>query len=134
MNAALALQKAMRSALLVHAPLTTLLGGVHVFDELPRGAKAPHVEFAGIETRDWSVVGEKAHEHFVQLAVTTNERGRALAQAIAQEIETALDGATLTLINHNLINLRLVFASVSRTRVDMAFSATLRFRAATEPN
>jgi len=134
MNAALALQQAMRSALLAHAPLTALLDGAHVFDELPRGAKPPHVEFTAIETRDWSVIGQKAHEHICQLAVTTNERGRALAQAIVQEIETALDGATLTLVNHNLINLRLVFASVSRTRADMAFSATLRFRAATEPN
>ncbi len=97
-------------------------------------SKAPYVEFADIETRDWSVVDAKAHEHFVQISVATAERGRAQAQAIANEIEVALDSATLTLADHNLVNLRLVLWSVSRTRADLTFGAALRFRAATEPN
>ena len=66
---AYALQEAMRAQLLAHAPLTALLGGAHVFDEVPRGEKSPHVVFAAIETRDWSVSGQKAHEHFVTLEV-----------------------------------------------------------------
>jgi Protein of unknown function (DUF3168) len=133
MSAALALQQAMREALLAHGPLTTLLGGGHVFDELPRGAKPPLVEFTAIETRDWSVADQWAQEHFVQLAATTHERSRAPAQAIAHEIEVALDGAALTLAGHRLVNLRLVFTSVSRMKPDANFGAILRFRAATEP-
>jgi hypothetical protein len=48
-SAALSLQTAMRDALLAHAPLRALLGGGHVFDELPRGSQEPFVAFAGIE-------------------------------------------------------------------------------------
>ena len=51
-GAALALQIAMRDCLLAHAPLLALLGGGHVFDEVPRGSQEPYVAFTGIETRD----------------------------------------------------------------------------------
>ena len=78
MSSALALQIAMREALLAHAPLLELLGGGHVFDELPRGAHEPYVAFAGLETRDWSVQEQKAHEHFVTLDVKTRSRSRGL--------------------------------------------------------
>jgi hypothetical protein len=133
MNAALALQQAMRAALLADSALITLLGGAHVFDEVPRGEPPLHVSFAGIETRDWSVADQKAHEHFVTLDVVTNTRSRALAQNICNRIEAVLDNATLTLTAHRLINLRVVFWSVARTKADPTFGATLRFRAATEP-
>ncbi len=134
MNAALSLQQAMRAALLADGALTTLLGGAHVYDEAPRGAKAPLLVFENIETRDWSTSDAKAHEHFVQLQVATGERGRAQAQAICDRIEAVLDNAALTLTGHSLVNLRLVFWSVARKRSEQTFGATLRFRAATEPN
>ena len=130
MSSALALQIAMRDALLAHAPLLTLLGGGHVFDELPRGAQEPHVAFAAIETRDWSVQGQKAHEHFVTLEVRTKSRSRALAQDIVGEIETALDNADLTVPGHALINLRLTFWTVAKA--NEVFNAVVKFRCTTE--
>jgi Protein of unknown function (DUF3168) len=133
MNAGLSVQQAMRTVLLAHAPLIALLGGAHIFDEVPRGEHAPCLIFAEIETRDWSVTDQKAHEHFITIDVATNERSRALAQKIAQEIETALDMAVLPLTGHRLINLRAVFANVSRRKSTDSFGASLRFRAATEP-
>ena len=133
MNAALALQQAMRAALLADTALITLLGGAHIFDEVPRGEPGLHISFAGIETRDWSVMDQKAHEHFVTLEVASNERGRTQAQSICNRIETVLDNAALTLSGHRLINLRVVFWSVARAKSDKNFGATLRFRAATEP-
>lgn len=133
MNAALSLQQAMRAALLADAQLLAVLGGAHVFDEVPRGAKPPYVSFEHIETRDWSTADAKAHEHFVQLSVTTTERGRSQAQALCDRIEAALDNASLTLADHHLVSLRLVFWSVARNRNDQSFGASLRFRAATEP-
>ena len=131
MNAAFALQTAMRDALLAHAPLLALLGGGHVFDELPRGSQEPYVIFTAIETRDWSVQGQKAHEHFVGLEVKTRSRSRKLAQNIASEIETALDDAALALNGHALVNLRLAFWTVARS--NDVFGAVAKFRAATEP-
>lgn len=133
MNAALSLQKAMRDALLADAQLLALLGGAHVFDEAPRGAKPPFVSFEQIETRDWSTGDAKAHEHFVQVQVISAERGRAQAQAICDRIEAVLDRGELVLDGHTLVNLRLVFWSVARNRNEQTFGAQLRFRAATEP-
>jgi Protein of unknown function (DUF3168) len=133
MNPALALQQAMRQALLADTTLTTLLGGAHVFDEAPRGEQPLCVTFAAIETRDWSVMDQKAHEHFVTLDVSTRDRSRAKAQSICNRIEAVLDNAALTLTDHRLVNLRNVFWSVSPSKQDKSFGATLRFRAATEP-
>lgn len=133
MNSALATQLAMREALLARGALRTLLGGAHIFDEIPRGANAPYIAFTGIETRDWSVADQKAHEHFVTLETTTNQRGRAGAQKIADEIEATFDNATLTLDGHKLINLRIIFSNVSRNSKTENFGVVQRFRAATEP-
>jgi Protein of unknown function (DUF3168) len=130
-NAALALQTAMHDALLAHAPLLALLGGGHVFDELPRGAQEPYVAFTAIETRDWSVQGQKAHEHLVGLEVKTRSRSRKLAQDIVSEIEAALDDAALVLSGHALVNLRLTLWTVAKA--NDVFSAVVKFRAATEP-
>ena len=121
----------MRDRLLAHAPLLALLGGGHVFDEVPRGEQEPYVAFAAIETRDWSVQDQKAHEHFLTLEVKTKSRSRKPAQEIAGEIEAALDDAGLALTGHVLVNLRLTFSAVARS--NDVFGAVVRFRAATEP-
>lgn len=131
-NPALALQEAMRAKLLAHAPLTSLLGGAFVFDEKPQGTPPPNVRFEDIETRDWSVKDQKAHEHFATLAVFSREPKRQRCAEIVSEIEAALDDQPLILTGHRLINLRLVFAVIVRT--GDGHRATLRFRAATEPN
>ena len=132
-NPSRAVQQAMRDALLAHAPLTLLLQGQHVFEEMPRGANAPFVAFGDIETRDWSVADAKAHEHFIMLSIRTNSRSRKLAQDILDEIETVLDHAALTLDGHKLVNLRVIFWSVTRDKSAENFGAVIRFRAATEP-
>lgn len=133
-NPALSLQIAMRDALLAHAPLTVLLEGQHIFEEVPRGASRTYITFSDIETRDWSVADQKAHEHFVTLRVQTNSRSRKLAQDILDEIESVLDNASLALTGHRLVNLRLTFWSVVRDKNSENFGANLRFRAATEPS
>jgi hypothetical protein len=132
-NPATALQTAIRSALLAHAPLILLLQGQHIFEEVPRGASAPHVAIGDVEMRDWSVADQKAHEHFLTLRVQTNSRSRRLAQDILDEIEGLLDNAALTLDGHRLVNLRLTLWSVVRDKNSENFGAVLRFRAATEP-
>lgn len=132
-NPGFALQQAMRAALLNHAPLTLLLQGQHIFEEVPRGASTSFVGFGDVETRDWSVADQKAHEHFVTLSIRTNSRSRKLAQDILNEIEAVLDSAALTLAGHRLVNLRLTFWSVTRDKSGETFNATARFRAATEP-
>ncbi len=133
MSPAQSVQQAMRAALIARTQLTSLLGGAHIYDEAPRGANPPYVVFGAIETKDWSVADQKAHELIVTLEITTNLRARGLAQNIANEIETALDGAVLTLTDHRLVNLRAVFNNVSKSIFTANFNGVVRFRAATEP-
>jgi Protein of unknown function (DUF3168) len=133
MSPAQSIQQAMRAALLARAQIVSLLGGAHVYDEAPRGANPPYVVFNAIETRDWSVADQKAHELIVTLEIVSNSRARPLAQNICNEIETALDGAVLTLTDHRLVNLRAVFNFVSKSIATSNFNGVVRFRAATEP-
>jgi hypothetical protein len=127
------LLEAVRAALLAHAPLTQLLGGDHVYEEVPRGAPSSFIEFAGLETRDWSTADQAAHEHILTLAVRTNSRSRKLAQQLADAAETVLDGAALNVAGHRLVNLSVVFRAVARGPSSPGFGASLRLRAATEP-
>lgn len=129
----LAVQQAMKAALAARPSLTTLLGGAHVYDELPRGATPPNVIFTAIETRDWSVADQKAHESFITLEIMSKSRSRAQVQNLIQEIESALDSTPLVVSGHTLINLRCVFISAARQKSFEYFTAVMRFRAATEP-
>ncbi len=133
MSGGFELVSAVRGALLAHAPLTALLGGAHVYEELPRGAPPAHIEFTTLETRDWSTADTVAHEHFLTLALRTNSRSRKLAQDVTDEIAAALEGAVPSVAGHRLVNLRLVFWTVTRGRGGEGYGASLRIRAATEP-
>lgn len=131
MSGALALQQAMRAALVADATLTALLGGPHVYGELPRAVPPSYVEFTAIDTRDWSTADAPGFEHFVALAVRSAARGPEVAQQACAAIAAALDGRALTLAGHRLVNLSLVFWSVAKA--GQSYGASLRFRAATEP-
>ena len=130
-SAALALQQAMQARLIADDAVRAALGGAYVFDEVPRGAPPAYVEFAGLDTRDWSTFGQRGLEHFVSIAVRANSRGRAQAQEISAAVQAALDGAVLDLAGHRLVSLQLMFWSVMKT--GQTYGASLRFRAATEP-
>ena len=126
-----ALQEAMRATLIADPTLKALLGGAHVYDEVPRGAPPSYVEFTALDTRDWSTFAEKGFEHFVSVVVRSNSRSRQQAQEISSAVEAALDGAAFAIPGHRLVNLTLVFWSVMKT--GQTYGASLRFRAATEP-
>ena len=155
MQPGLEVQQAMLATLASRPSLIALLGGAYIFDELPHGATAPNVVFTTIETRDWSVADQKAHESFITLEIKSKSRSRVQVQNIIQEIESALDGAAPILLSNNLINLRCIFISAAlpklrqmvaadrsrinspiasaREKSNQLFTATMRFRAATEP-
>lgn len=130
-SAGLALQEAMRKALIADPALKTLLGGAYVYDEVPRGAPPAYVEFTALDTRNWCCFAEKGFEHVVSVVVRSNSRGRKQAQEISGAVEAALDGAALAVPGHRLVNLHMVFWSVMKT--GQTYGASLRFRAATEP-
>ena len=130
-TSSLALQKAMLARLSGHAPLTALLGGPAIFDDVPQERREPYVSFGDIATRDWSTMGGLGEEHFVTLNVWSRERGRKQAYEIIAAIDAALDGAVLALDGHRLINLATTFWTVMREAGD-AYQGVVRLRAATE--
>jgi hypothetical protein len=130
----LALQKAIRAKLAGHAPLTLLIGGPAIYDDVPQGTREPYVTFGDMATRDWSTKDSDGEEHFVTINVWSRERGRREAYAIIAEIDAALDGAALTLEGHRLINLATTFWTVTREVPSERYRGVVRLRAATEPS
>jgi hypothetical protein len=128
----LALQKAMRAKLAAHAPLTALLGGPAIYDDVAQGTREPYVTFGDIATSDWSTKEIRGEEHFVTLNVWSRERGRKQAYDIIAEIDTALDGASLDLEGHRLVNLATTFWTVMRQAPGELYRGVVRLRAATE--
>ncbi|CAN5208763.1 DUF3168 domain-containing protein [soil metagenome] len=128
MQAALAVQIAIRDALLAHAGLS----GMPVHDGVPQGTAAPYITIAKIESKDWSTKDAKGAEHMVTLHVWSRHAGKAAAYGVLAEIDAALDGAGLTLADHHLVNLSTVFWTVTPEPGDL-YRGLVRLRATTEP-
>lgn len=126
MNAALALQKALRDALAAHGPL-----GAPVFDHVPQGHAEPYVYFGETETRAAGTKTDAAHDHTVTLHVRSATPGKKQTLDIIEEIGAALDGAALPLAGHRLVTLRVTLWNAQRAggRVN----GLVRLRAFTEP-
>jgi hypothetical protein len=111
-----------------------LIGSDKVFDHAPQGTAEPYVVFAETETRDWSTQTHEGHEHLVTLNGWVRARGRKAALEIADAVDTALDGAALTLTDHRLVSLRTIFWSAAAAKDGERYRAIVRLRATTEPN
>jgi hypothetical protein len=131
MNAAAALQKAMRTALLAHAPLTAMIG-TKLFDAVPQGTAPPYVVFDRIETRDWSTKDSRGFEHIVTLHVWSAREGKREAYEIIAALDEALDNQALTLDGHRLVSLSSVFWTALRTPDGRHHHGIMRLRATTE--
>ena len=126
----LALQKAVIARLRGDAALTSLLGGAHVHDQVPRAVPPPYVALARFESRDLGSSGAEGAEHRFTLHVWPREQGRAEAHAIAVAIEAALV-APLALDGAMLVNLAMT--GWETTRLDKEhYRGSLTFRAVTE--
>ncbi len=74
-SAGLELQKGdLSQTLTADAPLSALLGGGRVYDDVPQRAELPYVTFGQSSTRDWSTGTDDGHEHVVD----TSRSGRVL--------------------------------------------------------
>lgn len=128
-----ALQVALLQRLTSSATVTTMLGGPHVWDHVPRGAAYPHVTVGLSTERDWSTGTEIGAEHIVTLNIWSRAAGRREADEIAQALRTALHDQALTLTGHRLVNLQHEISEVRRdVRAEM-YRGVVRFRAVTEP-
>lgn len=128
----LALQKAIHAALTGDAGLAAIVGA-RVHDDVPQGTGFPYVVIGDVTTRDWSTQTQEGHEHIVVIHAWSNQRGRRECQMIIERIDAVLDGADLTLDDHRLINLRVVFWTALRDLDGASYHGVVRLRAVTEP-
>lgn len=129
-----ALQSAIYSTLSSNSALTSLLGGVHIYDDIPQETLAPYVTIGQSLVRDWSTGTEDGNEHEITVNMWSKSGGRKEVQDIAEHVRTLLHDQTLSLTDHSLINLRHFFLDIRREPDGEHYRAILRFRAVTEAN
>ena len=132
-SAAWALQQAIFAALSADAELVSLLGGAHIYDDVPTRAKFPYVTFAQAQERDWSSGSEAGGEHILTLNVWSRGRGRKESSEIMSALRDALHDATLVLSGFRLVNLRHELSDARRDPDGETWRGIVRFRAVTEP-
>jgi hypothetical protein len=132
-SAALALRKAIRATLAGDVALASLLGGVNIFDEAPRGVAPPYVTFGDWQTRDWSTASDEGAEHIFILNAWSSQPGARDALAIADRLRALLHDQPLALDGHLLVNLRFTQLQTRRETNGRINRTISRFRATTEP-
>jgi hypothetical protein len=131
--AAAALRAAIHDALVADAPLNSLLGGAHVYDEPPPSVVFPYVTLGEARVTDWSTGTDIGEEHQLTLHAWSRQGGHKEAHLVAGALLQALDDAPLILTDHRLINFRFALADVRREADGRTYHALVRFRAVTEP-
>ena len=132
-SAAAELRAAIHAALAADIPLTTLLGGPKVHDEVPKGAAFPYVTLGEARIANYSTGTEEGEEHQLTLHAWSRQGGHREAHLIAGALLQALDDAALTLDGYHLVNCRFSSADVRRESDGRTYHALVRFRAVTEP-
>lgn len=132
-SVALDLQKALYQLLKSHAPLTALLGGTRVYDDVPQRTELPYVTFGQSLMRDWSTGTETGHEHIVTLHVWSRAAGRKEVHQIMAVLESALHEQAPTMDEHRVVNLRHEFSDARRDADGEIYHGVVRYRAVTEP-
>jgi len=128
------LQEAVYSALASDPALTSLLGGTKIYDFTPQRTKPPYITIGMSQERDWSTSTEEGREHIVTLHSWSDNRGRAKADLILETIKEIMTTASLSLANHELINLVYEFSEIRRDRDGDSLHGLARYRITTEPN
>jgi Protein of unknown function (DUF3168) len=131
-SASWALQKAVHVALTNATALTALMGGVRVFDDVPRNIPFPYITHGESIVRDWSTATDEGHEHSLSIHVWSQGAGRKQAHEILGLIERTLDQQALALDGHQLITLHHEHSEVRRESDGETWRGLLRLRATTE--
>ena len=128
-----ALQRGVYQALAGSLDLTTLLGGVRVYDDAPQAAPYPFITLGQSVIRDWSTGTEDGAEHNLTLHVWSRSGGKKQALEIIEAIRAVLHDQPLALADHHLVNLRHEFSEARLDPDGDTFHGIVRYRAVTEP-
>lgn len=123
------MQKGIYETLANNAAVTSLLGGIKIFDTNPLAASYPYLTLGQTIERDWSTGNEDGTEHIVTLHVWSRAGGKQEAQAILGKIHEALHDSPITLAEHRLVKLRHEFAEARQEADGETYHGIARFRA-----
>lgn len=133
-NASFALQSAVFAALSADATVQSLLGvPPRIYDAAPRDAAFPYAVLGDGKESAFDTATEEGSEHVFAITAWSQGGGHKEAKSIADAIRFRLNNATLSLDGHALVDLRFVECAYARETDGETYSATLRFRAVTEP-
>lgn len=128
-----ALQQAVFTALSTATPITALLGGPHVFDDVPQSQAFPFLTLGQTSSTDWGTSTEDGEEHTLTLHVWSRAGGKMESEQVVAAIREVLHDQALALAGHRLVNLRQEFAEHRREPDGETIHGIARFRAVTEP-
>jgi hypothetical protein len=128
-----ALQRGIFQALAGSLNLTTLLGGVRIYDDVPQAAPYPFITLGQSVIRDWSTGSEDGAEHILTLNVWSRAGGKKQMHEIIEAIRDVLHDRPLVMADHRLVNLRHEFSEARFDPDGHTFHGIVRYRAATEP-
>jgi hypothetical protein len=131
-NASFALQSAVFAALSGDATMQSLID-TRLYDAVPRNPVFPYVVLGDDKETNAGTATEEGSEHIFTIAAWSRHGGHAESKSIADAIRFRLNNATLSLDGHALVDLRFLDCEYARDSDGHTYSATLRFRAVTEP-
>jgi len=133
-GASWALQQAVFAALSVSDAIQEIAGDPpRVFDAVPRGAAFPYIVVGEGSESNWDTATEAGSEHALSIRIWSRAGGHKEIKLAAQAVRDCLDGESLALDGHTLVDLRFLSADFARETDGETFRAVLRFRAVTEP-
>jgi hypothetical protein len=129
----LALRAAILARLAADTVLATQMGGtVRLHDEPPRGAEPVYAVFGKAEAKDWSSDGSRGHEQAAAIVVYAKAGSALSGLQAAERIAELLDDASLALLGHRLVALRVTAFAADRDETSNLARATVHLRAVTE--
>jgi len=133
-NASFALQSAVFTALSADETMQSLLGvPPRIYDAVPPNAAFPYAVLGDGSETNAGTATEEGSEHIFAVTAWSKRGGHAESKSIADAIRFRLNNATLSLDGHALVDLRFMDCDYARDSDGETYSATMRFRAVTEP-
>lgn len=133
-NASFALQSAVFAALSADETMQSLLGvPPRLYDAVPRDPMFPYAVLGDGKETNADTATEEGSEHRFTVTVWSQTGGHREAKSIADAARFRLNNAILSLDGHALVDLRFLDCDYARQTDGETYSATLRFRAVTEP-
>jgi hypothetical protein len=131
-NASWALQRAVFAALTADATLQSLID-TRLYDAVPLNPTFPYVVLGDGKETNADTATEEGSEHQFVVTVWSQGGGHQESKSIANAVRFRLNNATLSLDGHALVDLRFQDCEYARESDGQTYSATLSFRAVTEP-